>query len=218
METGSEGKPIRVIIADDHPIVRNGMVKALSRYTDIQVIAEVGSGEEALMLVEEHMPDVLLVDMELPGINGVEVTKQVRSRFPKVQVLAFSAYEDRTYVMEILQLGASGYLTKDEAPEFIGEAIRGVAQGQTGWLSRRIAALITNWMRRNEPDNHTLTQRELEVLRLLVLGSTNQRIALELQISEKTIEKYMESILRKLGVRSRVEAAVFAVRNELVKR
>lgn len=210
--------PIRVILVDDHPVVRFGIRRALGRYSDINVLAEAGSGEEALALVAQLKPDVLLVDMEMPGMNGVELTRQVRSQFPGVHILALSAYEDRAYVLEILQLGASGYLTKDETTEFIGDAVRGVAQGQAGWLSRRISAQITNWMRRDEQNTHALTQREMEVLRLLVDGNTNQRMALELQISEKTIEKYIESILRKLDVRSRVEAAVYAVRNDLVKK
>lgn len=210
--------PIRVILVDDHPVVRFGIRRALARYADIEVIAEAGSGEEALALVEQLKPDVLLVDMEMPGMNGVELTRQVRSQFPNVHTLALSAYEDRAYVLEILQLGASGYLTKDETTEFIGDAVKGVAQGQVGWLSRRISAQITHWMRRDEHDARTLTQREMEVLQLLVDGNTNQRMALELQISEKTIEKYIESILRKLNVRSRVEAAVYAVRNDLVRK
>lgn len=210
--------PIRVILVDDHPVVRYGIRRALSRYAEIDVIAEAGSGEEALLLVEELKPDMLLLDMEMPGMNGVELTRKVRAQYPGVHILALSAYEDRAYVLEILQLGASGYLTKDESTEYIGDAVKGVAQGQVGWLSRRIAAQITTWMRRDEQDAHALTQREKEVLRLLVEGNTNQRMALELQISEKTIEKYIESILRKLDVRSRVEAAVYAVRNDLVKK
>lgn len=214
----NEKAPIRVVLADDHPVVRNGIRKVLSRDPEIEVVGEASSGEEALALVEQCIPDVLLLDMEMPVMNGVEVTAQVRRRFPFVHVLALSGYEDRSYVLEILQMGASGYLTKDEAMETIVEAVKGVARGELGWLSRRVSALITTWMRKDEPEQHSLTQRELEVLRLVVAGKTNQRIAVELHISEKTIEKYLESILRKLGVNSRVEAAVYAVRNNLLNK
>lgn len=210
--------PIRVILADDHPVVRNGIRKAINHEVDIEVIAEACNGEETLHLVEALLPDVVLLDMEMPLMNGVMVTGIIRKRFPDIKILALSGYEDRSYVLEILQLGASGYLTKDEATETIVDAIRGVARGEQGWLSRRISALITNWMRKDEPESKTLSQRELEVLQLVVAGKTNQRIAMELQISEKTIEKYLESILRKLGVNSRVEAAVYAVRNNLLNK
>lgn len=208
--------PVRVLLADDHPVVRGGILKVLSHDPDIEVVGEASNGEETLKLVESLSPDVLLLDMEMPVMNGVEVTHQLRKRFPSVHILALSGYEDRSYVLEILQMGASGYLTKDEAMETIVEAVKGVAQGQLGWLSRRVSALITTWMRREEPESQTLSQRELEVLRLVAAGKTNQRIAVDLHISEKTIEKYLESILRKLGVSSRVEAAVYAVRNNLL--
>ncbi len=214
----NEKLPIRVVLADDHPVVRNGIRKVLSRDPEIEVVGEASSGEETMELVEQCAPDVLLLDMEMPIMNGVEVTAQVRRRVPFVRILALSGYEDRSYVLEILQMGASGYLTKDEAMETIVEAVKGVARGELGWLSRRVSALITTWMRKDEPEQHSLTQRELEVLRLVVAGKTNQRIAVELHISEKTIEKYLESILRKLGVNSRVEAAVYAVRNNLLNK
>ena len=156
--------------------------------------------------------------MEMPHLNGVEVAKRIRKNFSDVRVLALSGYDDRSYIIELLQLGVNGYLIKDEAMEMIVEAVRGAARGETGWLSRRISALVTSWMHKNEDQPLNLTQRELEVLRLVAAGNTNQRIALELHISEKTIEKYIESILRKLGVGSRVEAAVYAVRNNLLDR
>lgn len=211
-------KTIRVLLADDHPVVRNGIQKMLARDPEIEVVGQACRGEEAIELVEKLSPDVLLLDMEMPGMNGVLVTQQVRRRFPATYVLALSGYDDRAYVMETLQNGASGYLIKDEDIETIVAAVKGVARGETGWLSRRISALITAWMRREDPTSQSLTQRELEVLRLVVAGRTNQRIDVELHISEKTIEKYLESILRKLGVNSRVEAAVYAVRNNLISK
>jgi DNA-binding NarL/FixJ family response regulator len=214
----AQSLPIRVVLADDHPVVRSGIRKVLSRDPQIEIVGEATSGDEAMKLVEQCEPDVLLLDMEMPVMNGVEVTTLVRRRFPNVHILALSGYEERAYVLEILQLGASGYLTKDEAMDTIVDAVKGVARGEVGWLSRRVSALITTWLRRDDPEQHALTQRELEVLRLVVAGKTNQRIAMDLHISEKTIEKYLESILRKLGVNSRVEAAVYAIRNNLLNK
>lgn len=215
METDNFTK-VRVLLADDHPVVRGGIRKILSRDSEIEVVGEACTGHEALELVRALNPDVLLLDMEMPGLSGVEVASEVRRKHPDTYILALSGYEDRSYVLEILQMGANGYLTKDEAQDTIIEAVKGVARGEMGWLSRRVAAQISTWMRKSEPDSHLLTQREMEVLRQVAEGKTNQRIALELHISEKTIEKYLESILRKLGVSSRVEAAVYAVRNHLL--
>ena len=211
-------KIIRVILADDHPVVRNGIHRLLDREVDIRVIGEARDGEETMAMVKEHLPDVLLLDMEMPRLNGVEVTKRLRKEHPDVALLVLSGYDDRSYVLELLQLGVNGYLIKDEAMDSIVDAIRGVAKGETGWLSRRISALVTNWMRKEDDQPMSLTQRELEVLRWVVAGKTNKGIALELHISEKTIEKYLESIMRKLDVNSRVEAAVYAVRNGLLNR
>lgn len=209
---------IRVVLADDHPVVRNGIRKMLSRDGDIVVVGEACTGQEALDLIRALSPNVLLLDMDMPGMNGIKVAGEVKRLYPNTNILALSGYEDRSYIMEILQLGANGYLTKDEAQETIIEAVKGVARGEMGWLSRRVAAQISSWMRKNDPDSNILTQRELEVLRQVAEGKTNQRIALELHISEKTIEKYLESILRKLGVNTRVEAAVYAVRNNLLNK
>jgi DNA-binding NarL/FixJ family response regulator len=211
-------KMIRVLLADDHPVVRNGIHRLLDREEDIRVIGEACDGEETLAMVKQHLPDVLLLDMEMPLLNGIEVTKRIRKEFPGVGLLVLSGYDDRSYILELLQLGVNGYLIKDEAMDSIVDAVRGVARGETGWLSRRVSALVTTWMRKEEDQPTSLTQRELEVLRFVVAGKTNKGIALELHISEKTIEKYLESIMRKLEVSSRVEAAVYAVRNGLLNK
>jgi DNA-binding NarL/FixJ family response regulator len=208
--------PIRVVLADDHPVVRSGIRNLLTRSTEIEVVGEASSGPEALQFVEELKPDVLLLDMEMPGLKGVEVAHRLHTMGTSTRILALSAYDDKQYILELLESGASGYLTKEEAPETILDAIRGVAQGEQGWVSRRVAAQMSVWMREEEPDSSRLTQRELEVLRLVVEGKTNQGIGLNLGISEKTVEKYLEAVFAKLGVTSRVEAAVYAVREGLV--
>jgi two-component system response regulator DegU len=207
---------IRVVLADDHPVVRSGIRNLISRSSDIQVVGEASNGDEALRLVDELSPDVLLLDMEMPGLKGVEVAQKLHSTESPVRILALSAYDDKQYIQELLESGAAGYLTKEEAPDTIIEAIRGVSQGEQGWVSRRVAAQMSVWMREDDSNSSRLTNRELDVLRLVVQGKTNQGIGLALGISEKTVEKYLEAVFSKLSVTSRVEAAVLAVREGLV--
>lgn len=207
---------IRVFLVDDHPVVRSGIRSLLEKDASIEVVGEASTGEEALRLVDEAQPDVLLLDMELPDIQGTRVAEQIQQFHPKVKILVLSAHDDSVYVRELLELGAAGYLMKEEAPELIVEAIRGVAHGEQGWVSRRIAAQIASWMQSGGPGDIKLTPREHEVLRLVVQGKTNQAIAADLHISEKTVEKFMQSIFIKLNVTSRVEAAVYAVREGLI--
>jgi DNA-binding NarL/FixJ family response regulator len=202
---------IRVILADDHPITRDGIRNLLERAPGIEVVGEADNGAEALRLIEELTPDVLLLDMEMPGLKGIDVARQLQAGSSPVRILALSAYDDKQYILELLASGAAGYLVKEEAPEAIIEAVRGVAQGQQGWVSRRIAAQMMAWTR-EEPPKTNLTDREMGVLRLVAAGKTNQEIGLALGISDKTVEKHLEAIFAKLGVASRVEAAVWAVR------
>ncbi len=206
---------IRVLLADDHPVVRDGIRMLIETDPAIAVVGEATGGREAVALARELRPDILLLDMEMPDMNGVEVTRRLRADGLPVRILALSAYDDVQYVRGLLGSGAAGYLTKDEAPDYILEAIHGVWRGQEGWLSRRIAARLT-LLAREEPDDWGLTSRERQVLAKIVAGKTNQEAGLELGISDKTIEKHLVSIYAKLGVASRVEAAVLAVREGLV--
>ncbi len=206
---------IRVVIADDHPVMRDGIHNLLTKAIDIEVVGVAGDGVEALRLVEELDPDVLLLDMELPGLKGVEVAQRLQASGAAVRILALSAYDDQEYIRGLLASGAAGYLLKEEIPETIVEAIRGVARGERGWVSRQVAAQMATWTQK-ETTSTALTKREMDVLRLVVEGKTNQEIALALGISDKTVEKHLEGVFAKLGVASRVEAAVHAVREGLV--
>lgn len=203
---------IRVVLADDHPITRAGIRTLLEKVVDIEVVGEAITGQEALRLVEDVHPDVLLLDMELPDIKGTEVTQRLQASGSPVKILVLSAYDDGIYIRELLKMGASGYLIKGEPPETIIEAVRGVANGEQGWVSRRFAAQMGSWLRGDDREGIKLTSREMEVLRHVVEGKTNRSIAVGLGISTKTIEKYIGAIFTKLGVTSRVEAAVYAVR------
>jgi DNA-binding NarL/FixJ family response regulator len=205
---------IRVLLADDHPIVRDGIRNLLADSIGIELVGEAEDGDEAYQQVIDKAPDVLLLDMELPGMHGVDLARKLISEDVKVKILALSSYTDRGYISEMLALGASGYLIKDEVPKNIVDAIRGVAIGEQGWVSREVAAILSQ-IAVDGPADKTLTDREKEVLKHVVEGKTNREIAYELEISEKTVEKHLNNVFEKLNVRSRVEAAVFAVQNEL---
>lgn len=211
-------RPIRVILVDDHPIVRNGIKGLLEKSSDIHIIGEAENGEAALKLIDSTQADVLLLDMELPDIPGPQVAMQAAKSHPELKILSLSAHDDSIYVRQLLELGAAGYLMKEEAPEVILDAVRGVAQGQQGWISRGIAAQISGWMQSDVMDGSNLTRREQETLALVVDGRTNQAIAAELKISEKTVEKHIKAIFEKLNVGSRVEAAVKAIKHGIVKK
>ena len=208
-------KSIRLVLVDDHPIVRSGIRTLIEKAEGFEVVGEASQGAEVPALVAATHPDVLLLDMELPDVDGTQVARQIRQSDPEVKILALSAHDDPVYIHDLLETGASGYLIKEEAPEAIVDAVRGVAEGDRGWLSRRVAARVAAWLEASNKGQ--LTARELEVLRQVAQGKTNQAIALELAISEKTVEKHVGEILSKLGVSSRVEAAVYAVRTGLVR-
>ncbi|HEY6074727.1 MAG TPA: response regulator transcription factor [Anaerolineales bacterium] len=207
---------INVLIVDDHPIVCKGIHGLLEGNIGITVVGEAYSGGEALQKIKDLKPDVVLLDMELSDMSGVDVIKQINDAKITLRVLGLSSYDDREFISQLLSNGASGYLLKDEVPEQIIEAIRGVARGETGWVSRKVAAKLSQILQREKEGNSELTPREMDVLKRVVEGKTNGEIGVILGISEKTIEKHLDTIFRKLGVTSRVQAAVLAIRENLV--
>jgi NarL family two-component system response regulator LiaR len=212
-----EGKVeiIRVLLADDHPVVRAGIRAELDGADGIEVVGEASSGDEALRLVEELHPDVLVVDVVMPGMGGVEATRLLRERHPDLRILALSAYDENECVFGILKAGASGYVLKEEALDTIVKAIRIACRGET-WLSPKVAEKVK---RRaiGEEEEVPLTRRELEVLRLMAKGLSNKQIASKLFVTERTVGFHVENILGKLGVSSRTEAVVEGITRRWVK-
>jgi len=205
---------IRVILADDHPVVRSGIRAELDGADGIEVVGEASSGDEAIRLVEELRPDVLVSDVVMPGMDGVEVARLLREKHPELRILALSAYDENAFVFGLLSAGAMGYVLKEEALDTIVEAIRAASRGES-WLSPRVAAKV---MKRGiGTEEVPLTERELEVLRLMAKGLSNKGIASELFISERTVKFHISNILSKLGVFSRTEAVLYAIRRGWVR-
>ena len=209
-------KETRVLIVDDHPVVRQGIRNLLEAAMGISVVGEAQTGSQALEMIQSHRPDVVLLDMKLPDMTGVDVIRRASETGSNSRILGLSSYDDREFISELLNHGASGYLLKEEVPEYIVNAVRGVANGEHGWLSRKVAAMLSEMLLREEQGSTVLTPRELKVLSLVVDGNTNDQIGLELGISVKTVENHLHAIFRKMDVVSRVEAAVMAVRENMV--
>lgn len=210
-----ESEIIRVVLADDHARVRKGIRNLLERPADILVVGEASNGPQALKLVQELDPDVLLLDVEMPGMNGNQVAAELRERGSQVRILVLSAYDDKQYIMGMLESGVAGYLTKEEVPEVLETAVRGIAHGKTGWVSQRVASQIASWSKRRG-ERTTLTKRELAVLQLVSSQSTDQEIAETLGISKKIVERHIKHLCTKLKARSRIELVSLAKQQNLV--
>ncbi len=209
---------LRVILVDDHPIVRAGLRHFLEQAPDIECVGEATSGEEALAQVAKTSPDVLILDMEMPGLTGVEVARQLQARGSHVRVLALSAYDDVEYINGVLEAGAAGYLLKDEAPASILEAVRGVGYGQTGWVSALVAGrLMRPCQGPAGAPGRGLTPRQLDVLRMVAKGKTNKEVARALGLSETTVEKHLAAAFSTLDATTRAEAVARAMRLGLLQ-
>jgi len=210
---------IQVVLADDHPAIRAGLRAEMERAGEVCVVGEARDGEEALRLAGELEPDVVLLDMVLPGLDGIEVARRLRETQHDARILILSGYDDEALVIGALEAGAAGYLLKEEALATIVAAVRAVARGEKCY-SQSVMGKVTTWARGEmalPPELTELTEREMEVLRLVAEGRTNREIAHVLGISEKTAEHHVGSILGKLEVGSRTEAAVWAVREGFIE-
>ncbi len=209
---------IHIVLADDHPVVRSGIRALIGQAPDLVVVGEADSGVEALRLVEEYAPDVLLLDMEMPGITGIEVARHLHEVGSRVRVLGLSAYDDEQYIFALLESRAAGYLTKDEAEEQIVDAVRGVARGDEGWFSRRVMAKVARLRTARMDTPGPLSEREQQVLQLVARGDKNEQIAEVLRITDKTVKNHITNIFRKLGVSTRTQASVWAWHHGLVNK
>jgi NarL family two-component system response regulator LiaR len=203
---------IKIILADDHHIVRAGIRELLESAKDIQVIAEAGDGEEAQALIQQHAPDVAVLDIQMPKASGIEVTRWVRSHLPEVGVLILTAYDDEPYVMAVLQAGANGYVLKTAKTEELIQAVRDVYQGKSALDPVVTQKLMANLFKRPEKTSvEALTDRELDVLRLAAKGFTNKAIGMQLSISDRTVQGHLAHIFAKLQAGSRTEAVMRGV-------
>jgi DNA-binding NarL/FixJ family response regulator len=209
--------PIRVILADDHAVVRKGIRDFLEESGDIAVVAEAANGEEALALIREHQPDVAVLDIQMPGRTGIEVTRAVRAEQLRVGVLILTAYDDDPFVMTALQAGANGYVIKSAEPEDIVAAVRAVHEGKSALDPLILRKVMANLAGGPPPGAvGTLSAREIEVLRLAAQGYTNKAIGAQLGISDRTAQGHLTNIFAKLGVASRTEAVTKAIQLGLV--
>jgi two-component system, NarL family, response regulator LiaR len=206
---------IRVMLVDDHAMVRRGLATFLKVYDDLELVGEAADGETAMALCGRILPDVILMDMVMPDIDGVTATRLIRQRFPTVQVIALTSFKEKGLVQSALQAGAIGYLLKDVLADELAQAIRAAHAGR-GYLSPEIVQAMTHAADQAPAPDYDLTEREQEVLALLVAGLNNSEIAEKLVVSPSTIKSHVSNILAKFGVASRTEAAAIAVRQRLV--
>src|SRR5574342_415817 len=203
---------IRVLLADDHHIVRAGIRQLLESGDDIQVMAEAGDGEEAQTLIQKHKPDVAVLDIQMPKASGIEVTRWVRSHMPEVGVLILTAYDDDPYVMAVLQAGANGYVLKTGQADELIRAVRDVHEGKSALDPHITRKLMSNIFKGPEKRIvEPLTDRELDVLRLTAKGYTNKAIGVQLTISDRTVQGHLAHIFAKMQATSRTEAVMRAV-------
>lgn len=209
---------IRMMLVDDHAVLRDGLRSILEIEPDIEVVGEAVSGNEVLSIVEQCVPDVILMDINLPGKDGVEVTALVKKHFPRSKILVLTTYDHEEYFMSSLRAGADGYLLKDATSEQVVEAIRTVYQGNSIIHPSMTRKLVTYHQQQQgvKPNEHELTEREKEVLLALVNGLSNKEIAKQLFISDKTVKIHISKIFKKLNVKSRSQAVIYAVQHKLV--
>src|SRR5215216_6364633 len=212
---------IRVLICDDQDVVREGLRAILSTVPDIEVTGLAGDGAEALEAVEKRQPDVVLMDLNMPGVNGIQATRKIHEKFPAVHILALTTYDADEWVFDAIRAGASGYLLKDTPRANLIKAIEGTAAGQTfvdpSVAGKLFTQVADHTIAHDTTIAATLNPRELEVLRLLANGQSNTEIAAQLFLSEGTVRNYVSGIFTKLGVTDRTQAAIIALRHGLVE-
>jgi DNA-binding NarL/FixJ family response regulator len=207
--------PVRILIADDHSVVRQGLRMFLSLDPELEVVGEASNGLQAVKLTQELSPDVVLMDMLMPQMDGVTATQKIRTENPDTEVIALTSVLDDGTVVGAVKAGAIGYLLKDTQADELCRAIKAAAEGQVQ-LSPQAAARLVHEVRAPDVAPNTLTERETDVLKLVAAGKANKEIAADLMIGEKTVKTHVSSILNKLDVQSRTQAALYAAQTGLV--
>ncbi len=205
---------VTVLIADDHPVVRQGLRTFLDLQEDVVVVGEAATGAEAVAKVEELLPDVVLMDLVMPDLDGIEAARRIRDVSPSTKVIVLTSYADDEKIFPAIKAGAAGYLLKDVEPDEIADGIRRVQRGEA-LLHPKIAARVMREVTEEKSEAQVLTTRELDVLRGLARGLSNKAIAEELVVSEKTVKTHVSNILAKLHLVDRTQAALYAVRRRL---
>jgi DNA-binding NarL/FixJ family response regulator len=205
---------IRILIADDHPVVRSGLRALLASQSDFEVVSEAENGEAAVALSTSHAADVILMDLQMPVLDGLTAIQQIHARQPKVRILVLTTYDTDSDIMPALEAGATGYLLKDAPPEELFRAVRGAARGEVT-LAPGVAEKMTR--RLMTASNHTLSMREIEVLELASRGNSNKDIADKLHISEATVKSHFVHIFNKLGAADRTSAVTIALKQKIIR-
>ena len=217
--TPQNQEKIRVLVVDDHPLFRKGIIYMLNAQEDMVVIGEAGDGNEALELTRELMPDLVLMDVQMPGCNGLEATRMIMKETPYVKIVMLTFSDDNHDLFEAIKSGAQGYLLKSLEPEELADMLRGVFRDEAPISPTTASRILREFSRQtrqgDKPSVRDLTPRETELLRLVASGASNQEIAEALVVTEHTVKNHLRNILRKLHLRNRVQAAVFAVREGL---
>jgi DNA-binding NarL/FixJ family response regulator len=209
---------MRVLVADDHGIVRAGIRLLLERQAEIEVVAEAGDGVEALERAQAARPDLCILDVAMPRMTGLQAAREIRAHVPEAHVLMLSMHDDERYLFEALKAGASGYVLKREADQDLVAAIRAIERGEPFLTNAAELELVRQWMEEGATGpREPLTPREEEVVKLIAEAHTNVQIAAVLHLSEKTVESHRANVLRKLGMRDRVELVRYAIRRGLVE-
>ena len=213
---------IRLLLVDDHAVVRSGLRMLLASEADVEIVGEAGSGSEAVSAAGSARPSVILMDIGLPDMTGIEAARLIKSKFPNIFIVALTIHEDEEYFFKMLEAGASGYVPKRAAPEELLTAIRAAAQGEVYLYPSLAKLLVKDYLsqereQENKPLLDGLTEREQEVLSLLAEGATNDEIAKSLVISPKTVERHRENIMHKLNLHSRAELVRYAIRKGIIK-
>ncbi|HUW10446.1 MAG TPA: response regulator transcription factor [Anaerolineae bacterium] len=207
---------IRVLIADDHLVVREGLHAILEVASDVELVGEAADGAEAVRLVGELAPDVVLMDLRMPHLDGIEATRQIKAEYPSVEVVILTTYDDDVNIVRGLRVGARGYLLKDAGREALFGAIRAAARGESLLPSEVVDKVVAHLTDPKAAKSETLSQREQQVLTLVAQGAPNKQIAHRLHITERTVKAHVTSIFNKLGVNSRAEAVAVGMRSGLL--